>query len=149
MGKECCVFCGEKIGMFGGEQILCAGIYQPCCKACAKETAGLSQEELCRRALQLGHAALPDQLRNWLATAQSAEENRPLCRHCGGKLTFRKTVIIHNTTPGTFEEKLAAACELQPAACSQCGRLEFFDPAFVRQNELLSHLVKKDTGKLA
>lgn len=145
MGKESCAFCGEKIGMFGGEQILCTGVYQPCCKACAGEAAGLSEEELCRRALQTGCAAHPERLRAWLAMAQSAEENRPVCRFCGGKLTFRKAVTFHNTTPGTFSQ-LVAACEVQPATCSQCGRMEFFDPAFLRANEVLSHLVKKDTG---
>lgn len=146
MAKESCAFCGERIGMFGGEQILCAGVYQPCCKTCAGDVAGLSQEELCRRALQSGGAACPEHLRDWLSTAQSAEEKRPRCRCCDGTVTFRKAITIYNTTPGTFEDGLAAACELQPAVCTQCGRMEFFDPGFLRQNKLLSYLVKKDTG---
>lgn len=145
MAKEFCAFCGEKIGVFGGEQVLCTGIYQPCCKTCAGEVAGLSQEEICRRALQSGCAAYPDRLRAWLTMAQNAEEERPPCRYCGGKLRFRKPVVVYNTAPSSFEEGLAAACELQPAFCPECGRMEFFDPAFIRASEALSHLAKKDT----
>lgn len=147
MGKEFCAFCGEKIGVFGGEPILCAGVYQPCCKTCSREVSGLSREELCRRALQSGRAACPDRLSSWLTMVQNSEDHRPLCQYCGGKLTFRKAVVIHNMARTAFSEQLVAACPLRPAACPQCGRMEFFDFAFVDQDETLSYLAKKDTGE--
>ena len=46
-----CIFCGEKPGAFRSDTLLCGGTIQTCCKACARELKGASEEELCRRAL--------------------------------------------------------------------------------------------------
>lgn len=137
-----CVFCGEKRGMFGSGDILCAGVYQPCCRACGKELADLSEEEQCRRALRLGLARSPEKLEEHIGLIESAQKARPTCLRCGGRLKFQPVKLMQSTN-GLLNTSFA----LLPAFCESCGKYEFFEPDTVRANAKLAWLVRHDTGE--
>lgn len=147
MAKEICVFCGNEVGYIRSEYVSCGPVSQWACKSCAKEVEPLTAEERCRRALQLGYAVAADSMREYLEKAESAEEVRPVCLRCGGKLSFKKHLVLHNiSAEHSLTAEVSSSCAVVPAVCRQCGRMDFFDYDFVYGNGKLIFLVKKDTG---
>ena len=99
-----CVFCGEKVSEFRVMTTICGRAYLPCCKPCYKEVDPLSQEERCRSALRLGLVKDPQMLEDYLKEAEeaaevarTAEEHRPACLRCGGKLRFQEEQMLDNS----------------------------------------------------
>ena len=74
-----CVFCGEKVGVFRATEVVCGPTVQNACKSCEKELKGLSEVELCQRALVRGIAQHPERLKNRIELITHAEEHRPAC----------------------------------------------------------------------
>lgn len=140
-----CVFCGEKLGMFNSASFACADVYQPCCKNCAKELKELSEEDQCRRALQRGCAQQPEKIEQRIELITTAEEHRPSCTQCGGKLIFESVQYLDNSPmrDSTFSEGF----EVLPAYCESCGKYEFYKPAVTNKNRFIAYLIRKDTSQ--
>ena len=148
MAKEVCVFCGKEAGYLRIDCVSCGPVSQWACKSCAKEVNALSEEERCRRALQLGIAVAADKIREYLELAGDAENIRPTCFRCDEKLVFRKPLVLCNVVgrEGMLNENLNA-CPVVPAVCPKCGKLEFFDREHMGKDRKLAYLLKKDTEK--
>ena len=140
-----CVFCGQKVGTFRSTNVLCGETYQLSCKDCAKELEPLPHPERCRRALLRGLAYRPEQLREYIEVSQTAEERRPKCPSCGGKLHFMRERLL-DSSPLT-DTLLSPFFAILPACCADCGRYEFYNPDTVRKNPFLNHLLLKDTAE--
>ena len=142
MAKEICVFCGEEVGYMRSECVACGPTSEWACRDCAREVKNLSEVEKCRRALQRGLAVFREKLEEFIAMADGAEEARPVCPSCGGKMTFRKIVKLEKRYD-VFDPFF----EIVPACCEGCGRMVLFDPTFIRNSKALSYLAEKDTEK--
>lgn len=138
-----CVFCGQKLGVFRNATIQCGGTRQPFCKACEKELGELDEAELCRRALILGIAEHPEQLKERIDLITEAEHHRPKCLRCGGSLSFMEMQELDNSPMG--DGIFAETFDVLPAYCTSCGKYEFYHPSIVRKNKYLAHLILKDT----
>lgn len=141
--EERCVFCGQTVSAFRSTNVLCGSIYQLSCKTCAKEMNALEPEERCRRALLRGLADRPERLREFLQVSADAENHRPRCSDCGGRLRYLGEQSL-DTSPirdGIFSSVFVVLT----ACCSDCGRYAFFNPEIVRKNPFLNHLLLKDT----
>lgn len=141
MAREKCVFCGNEVGYVRCDWLSCGPVSQLACKDCIRELKDLSEVEKCRRALQRGLAISKEKLEEYIAMVDSAEESRPVCPSCGGKMTFRKIVTLEKRYD-VFDPLF----EIVPACCESCGRLALFDPAFIRRSKPLTYLAEKDTG---
>ena len=140
-----CVFCGEKLGMFNSASFACADVYQPCCKNCAKELKELSEEEQCRRALQRGCAQQPEKIEQRIELITTAEEHRPSCTQCGGKLIFEPVQYLDNSP--MRDSVFSEGFEVLPAYCESCGKYTFYKPAVTNKNRLIAYLIHKDTSQ--
>lgn len=145
-----CVFCGEKVSEFRVMTTICGGAYLPCCRPCYKEVDPLSQEERCRRALRLGLVKDPQLLEDYLKEAEeaaevarTAEEHRPACLRCGGKLQFQEEQMLDNSP--LRDGLLSSTFDVLPAFCESCGKYEFYNPSVLKKNKHLAFLLKKDT----
>lgn len=145
-----CVFCGQPLHMFRDDYCICARIVQPCCKDCMKELRELDEAEQCRRALKLGLAKQPEDLEAHLQqlahaeeVARTAEERRPACLRCGGKLRFQKEQMLDNSP--LRDGLLSSTFDVLPAFCETCGKYEFYNPTVLKKNDYLAFLLKKDT----
>ena len=138
-----CVFCGERVGAFKDTWVVCGDTHQFSCKDCAKELRGLSEEEQCRRALQRGCAQQPEKLEERIELITTAEEHRPTCLRCGGKIKFDPVQYLDNSPyrDSVFSEGF----EVLPAYCESCGKYEFYKPAVTNTNRFISYLIHKDT----
>ena len=143
MSNNICVFCGQKPGAFQSTTVPCAGTYQNACKTCEKELQGLSELEICRRALIRGFAENPERIQNKIEIITESENHRPKCLQCGGKLTFMKVQQLDNSPlrDTVFKEPF----EVLPAYCEDCGKYEFYNPSVFRKNKHLVYLANKDT----
>ena len=139
-----CVFCGEKVGSFRSTNVLCGSTYQLSCKSCEKEMNGLDHTERCRRALQRGLANRPELLREYIEVSTTAEDHRPKCLRCGGRMIFMEEQHFDNTPHS--DSIFHGSFDVLPAWCEDCARLEFFHPTAARKNPFLAHLIQKDTG---
>ena len=143
MANELCVFCGQKPGTFRSTTVACGSTIQVACKACEKELKDQDEIEVCRRALIRGIAENPDRIRDRIELLTEAENHRPQCLRCGANLSFMKVQELDNSPmrDSIFKEPF----EVLPAYCESCGKYEFFNPAIVRKNKYLAHLIRKDT----
>ena len=147
MEKEnVCVFCGEKPGTFRSTTVQCGNTWQPACKSCEKELRELDDAERCRRALIRGLAELPEKLKERIDLINEAENYRPKCTQCGGKLVFTSVQALDNSPlrDSIFKDPF----EVLPAYCEACGKYEFYNPEVVCKNKYLAYLIKKDTGEM-
>lgn len=139
-----CVFCGKSISPFRSTNVLCGKTYEPSCRDCAREMESLPYTERCRRALQRGLANQPELLREYIEVCESAEERRPKCLRCGGRMIFMEEQHFDNTPHA--DSIFHGSFEVLPAWCEDCARFEFFHPTAARKNPFLAHLIEKDTG---
>ena len=139
-----CVLCGESLGMFRTSSLYLAGTRQCCCKTCAKEAETLSQEELCRRVLQSGHAAQPERLQARLEQFEQAQQLRPKCSACGTPMKFSEVVQL-DCTP-MMDSILCSTFDLLPAHCPACCKIDFYSPQLLEKDEQLAALYKLDTN---
>ena len=139
-----CVFCGQKPGTFRSATVQCGNTWQTACKACEKEVRELDEAERCRRALVRGLAELPEKLRERIDLINEAENHRPKCTQCGGKLLFTPVQQLDNSPlhDSIFKDPF----EVLPAYCENCGKYEFYNPTVVLNNKYLAYLIEKDTG---
>ena len=140
-----CVFCGEKLGLFGSTHISCAGTYQPCCKNCSKEIEPLSEIEQCRRALQSGLAVSPEKLEERIRFMETVPDSRLACLRCGGPMKFLSVRLLDSSP--AFDGVLSTSFPVLPAFCEKCGKYEFFEPNTVRADARLAWLIRHDTGE--
>lgn len=140
-----CVFCGQKPGTFRGTIVQCGNTWQTACKTCEKEVRELDEAERCRRALVRGLAELPEKLRERIDLINEAENHRPHCNQCGGKLLFLPLQQLDNSPmrDSIFKDPF----EVIPAYCENCGKYEFYNPEVVKKNRHLAYLIDKDTGE--
>ena len=138
-----CVFCGQKLGVFSSTTVPCGNTWQPACKDCEKELQNLDELEVCPRALIRGMAQEPERLRARIELLTEAENHRPTCLRCGGKLIFEEVQELDNTPnrDSLFSEPFVVL----PAYCESCGKYEFYNPNVIRSNKYLAHLIWKDT----
>ena len=138
-----CVFCGEQLGIFRNTTIHCGNTWQPACKACEKQLQDLDELELCRRALIRGIANEPEWLQARIELLTEAENHRPTCLRCGGKLFFTEVQELDNSPlrDSIFKDSFV----ILPACCEACGKYEFYRPDLARSNKYLAHLIWKDT----
>ena len=92
-----CVFCGQKLGVFSSTTVPCGNTWQPACKDCEKELQDLDELEVCQRALIRGMAQEPERLRARIELLTEAENHRPTCLRCGGKLIFVEVQELDNS----------------------------------------------------
>lgn len=145
MANELCIFCGQKPGTFRSTTVTCGATAQTACKACEKELRGLEEIEVCRRALTRGLAENPDKIRERIDFLGDVENHRPKCLRCGAGMIFRKEQQLDNNP--MRDSVLASTFDVLPVLCPGCGKYEFYDPAIVRSNKHLLHLIWKDTKK--
>lgn len=138
-----CVFCGEETGAFRSSEIVCAGTYQVCCKECAKELKGLSEEEVCRRAVRLGYAREAEKITARIEFITKAEEYRPVCLRCSSKMKFEPVQYLDNSP--VVDSVFSDGFEVLPAYCEACGKYEFYKYDVVRKNKYISYLIDNDT----
>lgn len=141
--EDRCVFCGQPVNPFRASSVQCGNIYQLACKSCFKELNALEPEERCRRALLRGLADRPERIKEYLRVNAEAEDHRPVCPVCGGKMRFmqERNLDCSPLYDGVFSKYF----NVLPACCPDCGRYEFFNPEIVRKNPFLAHLILKDT----
>ena len=137
--EKICVFCGQRPGPFQAADVQCGPTWQTACKACAREVKDLSELELCRRALRRGLAEKPQALESRIDVITHAEEHRPKCLRCGEPLYFMDTQRLDNS-PGR-DGLLSSTFDVIPAVCKACGKMEFYEPRFVRKNKYLYYLI--------
>lgn len=143
MEKEnVCVFCGQRPGAFRSTSVYCGGTWQSACKSCEKELKGISEEEVCRRALRRGLAAEAQRIEAHLKVVEEAELHRPKCLQCGSKLVFGEVEELDNSP--LRDGLLSTTFDVLPAHCPSCGRFEFYDPVIAKRNPHLAHLIAKD-----
>ena len=140
---EICVFCGEKPNKFRSTTIQCGNTWQPACKTCEKEVRDLTEVELCQQALIRGLANEPDRLKARIALITEAENHRPTCLRCGGKLIFEEVQELDNSPHR--DSILSEPFVVLPAYCTNCGRYEIFKPEIIRSNKHLAYLSWKDS----
>ena len=140
-----CVFCGEKPGAFRSTTVQCGNTWQVACKSCEKELKELDEVEICRRALVRGLAEDTDRVQARIALITEAEEHRPKCLSCGGRLTFMEVQQLDNSP--LRDTGLKEPFEVLPACCEACGQYAFYDPTIARSNQYLAYLIQKDTQK--
>ena len=140
--EERCVFCGQPVSAFRSTNVQCGDTYQLSCKSCATEMNELGDVDRCRRALLRGLAYRPEHLREQIELSTTAEEHRPKCILCGGKMLFMQEQLLDNSPH--YDGILSRGFEILPAYCATCGRFEFFNPAIVRKNRYLKYLRDKD-----
>jgi hypothetical protein len=140
-----CVFCGEKVGVFRATEVVCGPTVQNACKSCEKELKGLSEVELCQRALVRGIAQYPERLKNRIELITHAEEHRPACLRCGGKMIFLAEQELDNSPykDTIFKDPFP----VRPAYCEKCGKYEFFNPSIIGRDKHLAYLMYQDTHK--
>lgn len=138
-----CVFCGEKLSKFRSATVQCGNTWQPACKNCEKEVKELAEVELCQRALVRGMANDPERLSARIALINEAEDHRPKCAQCGGKMTFMDAQELENTP--YRKQFVTEPFEILPACCEACGKYEFYKPEIVLKNKYLAYLIGKDT----
>jgi len=143
--EKICIFCGQKPGAFRSTNIICGGTYQSACKSCEKELKELDELEKCRRALRFGFAENPQKIEDYIAIVTEAETHRPVCPQCGEKMRFYAEEALDNSP--LRDGLLSSTFDILPACCENCGRYEFYNPAFVRKNKFIAHLIKMDTGE--
>lgn len=143
--QEVCVFCGEKPGHFRSTEVFCGGTLQFACKSCEKELQDLSELEKCQRALVRGLAKEPERLRARIALITEAEDHRPKCLRCGGKLTFGQVQMLDNSP--YRDSVFTDTFDVLPAYCDSCGRIELYDPVRIKRNKHLAYLIKKDQAE--
>ena len=143
MANEFCVFCGQKPGTFRGTTIACGNTIQVACKSCEKELKGLDEIEICRKALVRGVAEHPERIRDRIDLLTEAENHRPKCLRCGGKLSFMKVQELDNSPlrDSIFKDPF----EVLPTCCENCGKYELYNPVIIRKNKYLAYLIYKDT----
>ena len=93
-----------------------------------------------------GLAELPEKLKERIDLINEAENHRPKCTQCGGKLVFTPVQALDNSPlrDSIFKDPF----EVLPAYCEACGKYEFYNPDVVRKNKYLAYLIKKDTGEM-
>lgn len=138
-----CVFCGQKPSTFRSTTVQCGNTYQFACKVCERELKDLDDAERCRRALILGLAEFPEKLRERIVLINEAENHRPKCTQCGGKLLFTQVQALDNSPlhDSIFKDPF----EVLPAYCEACGKYEFYNPMIAQNNKYLAYLIWKDT----
>lgn len=138
-----CVFCGQKLGVFNSATVPCGNTRQPACKDCEKELQALNELDVCQRALIRGMAQEPERLRAQIELLTEAENHRPTCLSCGGKLFFEELQELDNSP---YRDSICSdSFTVQPAYCANCGRYELYRPDIVQKNKYLAHLIRKDT----
>ena len=142
--EKICVFCGQRPGPFKTADVQCGPTWQVACKACAREVKDLQELELCQRALRLGFAQNAQRLEKRVALMTEAEGHRPQCLRCGTPLRFRDIETLDNSP--MRDGLLCSTFDVLPAVCTNCGKMELYDPSFVRKNKYLLCLVEKDQG---
>jgi len=93
--------------------------------------------------LRLGLAEDAKTLEAVILMDLEAEEHRPTCLRCGGKLTFGKVQELDNT-PFHGNGIMTDTFDVLPAYCETCGKIELYHPAYVRKNQLMAYLLSKD-----
>ena len=146
MAKVKCVFCGDEVSDFVVKTVFCGPVIQYACKRCFKEVETLSDEDRCRRALQRGFALSPERVREHLEIVESAEEARPACLRCGEKLRFGEAETL-DASPNR-DGLLSRTFDVLPAYCTNCGKMELYNPTYIAKNKLFSYLVNKDNGRI-
>lgn len=141
--ENLCIFCGQKPGSFRSTSIPVGGYYQVACKSCAREVEGLDEISLCRRALQRGLAIYPEKIEERIRVVTEAEDHRPKCLRCGGRMVFQEIQTLDNSP--LRDSVLSTTFDVRPAYCESCGMYEFYNPDVVRKNQFLAHLIRKDT----
>lgn len=93
-----------------------------------------------------GLAELPEKLKERIDLINEAENHRPKCTQCGGKLVFTLVQALDNSPlrDSIFKDPF----EVLPAYCEACGKYEFYNPEVVCKNKYLAYLIKKDTGEM-
>ena len=140
--EKICVFCGQRPGLFQTTDVQCGPTWQTACKACAKEVKDLSEIELCQRALRLGFAQDAQKLEQRVALISEAEDHRPKCLRCGKPMFYMETQTLDSSP--MRDGLLSTTFSVLPAVCKACGRLEFYDPAIVRNDKHTAYLIWKD-----
>ena len=141
--EELCIFCGQKPGTFRGTTVAVGGYYQIACKSCAREVEDLDEISLCRRALQRGLASHPEKIEERIQVVTEAEDHRPKCLRCGGRMIFQETQTLDNSP--LRDSILSTTFDIRPAYCEDCGLYEFYNPEVVRKHKYLAYLIRKDT----
>lgn len=141
--EKVCIFCGEKPGTFRSTNVNVGGSYQLACKACARDVKDLDEVSLCRRALQRGLADNPEYIEKRIQLITMAEDHRPKCLRCGGRMIFRKEEHLDNSP--LRDNVLSTTFDVRPSYCENCGKYEFYHPEVVRNNKILAYLIYKDT----
>lgn len=140
--EKICVFCGQRPGPFQATDVICGTTWQTACKACAKEVKGLSEVELCQRALRRGLAQEAQRLEQRIALITQAEDHRPNCLRCGKPLYFMEEQTLDNSP--YRDSVLTTTFDVIPAVCTSCGKMELYDPGYIRRNKYLAYLIEKD-----
>lgn len=143
--ENICVFCGEKLSTFRSTTVQCGNTWQPACKNCEKEVKALPELELCQRALLRGLANNPERLQARITLISEAEDHRPKCTQCGGKLIFMDVQELENTPHR--KQFITEPFEILPAYCESCGKYALYNPYIVQKNKYLAYLIQKDTQR--
>lgn len=146
MAKEVCVFCGQEVGYVRSEYVVCGPVSQFSCKSCAREVKDLSGVERCRRALRLGITEVRQAMEEYIEMVENAEESRPACLRCGEKIRFGQVQTLDNSP--YRDGLLTDTFDVLPAYCTNCGKMEFYNPSYISRHKLFSYLVKKDNGEI-
>ena len=142
MEEKRCVFCGQKPGILQSAAVYAANIEQTACRSCEKELKDLEEIDICRRALIHGLAIEPERLKKRILFLSEAEEKRPKCLRCGGKLAFMREQWLDNSPYG--DSIFHAPFSVIPAFCGACGKFEFYHPSILRMDKYLAALYDKD-----
>ena len=139
--KTICVFCGreEEQGILsGGHVVSCGGTYQPACKECEKKLRSANPLKKVRLALDSDRAVARDQLPaagERPAPAEAKTYSGLSCLRCGGPMKYGKRTALQLAEMGTGDLSHLSSGVLKVSVqyCAHCGRLEFFQSDFHRE----------------
>ena len=143
--EKICVFCGQRPGPFRTADVQCGPTWQTACKSCAREVQDLEEVELCRRALRRGLAEDARRLEQRIELITTAEDHRLKCLRCGSPMYFLDAQSFDNSP--MRDGLLSSTFDVIPAVCTCCGKIEFYEPLYIRKNKHLAYLIWKDRDK--
>ncbi len=138
-----CVFCGKELSVLNRSSVFC-GVNQPACKNCSGRIGNLPFAERCQIALDSGRVedathvqAALDETRVMKEQQRSKVLTEKICLRCGGQM-LQYGVETFKLGEETFffsdlNRLASGAIELALLRCETCGKIEFFDPAFLKE----------------
>jgi len=138
MAKASCALCGIELGMFEKKSLVCCGENQSFCYSCFIEMEPMDHIRRTRVLLSEGRAPVnPEAMAKVLQRIDDKEEAKKkaastdlTCLRCGAPMEKLGVKKFQMGEEGFFigTHRWEGSLELEVLRCSQCRKVEFFQP---------------------